>query len=48
VTPGERIPFRLDPGCPYRPGSVTISVNGQPPEPAEVDENGVLWIEVAE
>ncbi len=46
--PGGRVAFRPDPDCPYRPGSVTISVNGQPPQPAEVDENGVIWIEVGQ
>ena len=48
VKPGEKVAFRLDPACPYRPGSVTIAVNGQPPQEADVDENGVIWIEVAE
>ena len=48
VEPGGRLAFRLDPRCPYRPGMVDIAINGGPPRPAQVDENGVVWVEVDE
>ena len=46
VEPGDRLAFQLDPRCPFRPGSVDIAVNGEPPRRADVDENGVVWVEV--
>jgi hypothetical protein len=46
--PGGTLAFRLDPRCPYRPGTVDIAINGEPPRPAQVDQNGVVWVEIDE